>query len=91
MMLYTSGTTGKPKGAMLSYENVFANAYLSAETLKINHDDIVIATLPMTHVFCLGGSLCAPILRGATVLVVLKFSPKNIFNLAENCKATILR
>ncbi len=89
MMLYTSGTTGHPKGTMLTYKNVYANAFYNTEHLEYNENDLVIATLPMVHAFCLGVGLCGPLLRGATVLIVPKFSPAEVFRIAKKYKATI--
>lgn len=89
VILYTSGTTGKPKGAMLTHKNLYSNAQDTANYLKICEDDRVIATLPMFHVFCLTVALNAPLMNGGTVLIVPKFSPAKIFQLTREEKATI--
>lgn len=89
IILYTSGTTGKPKGAMLSHKNIFSNAKDVANYLTINSDDRVIAALPMFHVFCLTVSLNAPLMNGGTVLIMPKFSPQEVFRLAKEQKATV--
>ncbi len=89
VILYTSGTTGKPKGAMLTHRNLYSNANDVAEYLKINSDDRVITTLPMFHVFCLTVVLNAPLMAGGTLLIAPKFSPKDIFAIAKNHEATV--
>src|SRR5699024_3898688 len=89
IILYTSGTTGKPKGAMLSHKNLYSNAKDVADYLTINGDDRVIAALPMFHVFCLTVSLNAPLMNGGTVLIMPKFSPKEVFHIAREHRATI--
>lgn len=89
IILYTSGTTGKPKGAMLTHKNLYSNAKDVGEYLRMNDDDRVIATLPMFHVFCLTVALNAPLMSGATILIVPRFSPKEIFELTKEYKATI--
>ncbi|WP_101843435.1 fatty acid--CoA ligase family protein [Halobacillus sp. Marseille-P3879] len=89
VILYTSGTTGKPKGAMLTHKNLYSNAADVADYLEISADDRVIATLPMFHVFCLTVALNAPIVNGGTVLIVPKFSPPEVFQAAEQHKATV--
>ncbi|MCP3033508.1 fatty acid--CoA ligase family protein [Halobacillus sp. A1] len=89
VILYTSGTTGKPKGAMLTHKNLYSNATDVADYLRISSSDRVIATLPMFHVFCLTVSLNAPIMNGGTVLIVPKFSPPEVFEVAESYKATV--
>lgn len=89
LILYTSGTTGKPKGAMLSQKNLSSNAKDVGEYLRMNDEDRVITTLPMFHVFCLTVALNAPLLSGATMLIVPRFSPKEIFELAKEYQATV--
>ncbi|MFC7063551.1 fatty acid--CoA ligase family protein [Halobacillus seohaensis] len=89
VILYTSGTTGKPKGAMLTHKNLYSNATDVADYLKITADDRVIATLPMFHVFCLTVALNAPIMNGGTVLIVPKFSPAEVFEVAAGQEATV--
>lgn len=89
IILYTSGTTGKPKGAMLTHKNLYSNAQDVADYLKMNHEDRVITALPMFHVFCLTVSLNAPLLSGATLLIVPRFSPKEIFHIAKEYAATV--
>ncbi|KSU88876.1 fatty acid--CoA ligase family protein [Priestia flexa] len=89
LILYTSGTTGKPKGAMLTQKNVYQNAKDVADYLSINGEDRVVAALPMFHVFCLTVALNAPLMNGGTVLVMPKFSPTIFFQLAEEKRATI--
>ncbi|MEH7246664.1 fatty acid--CoA ligase family protein [Neobacillus niacini] len=89
IILYTSGTTGKPKGAMLTHKNLYSNASDVGNYLKMNHQDRVITTLPMFHVFCLTVALNAPLLSGATLLISPRFSPKETFDLAREYKATV--
>ncbi|QKY68528.1 fatty acid--CoA ligase family protein [Lentibacillus sp. CBA3610] len=89
IILYTSGTTGKPKGAMLSHKNIFSNAKDVADYLTIGADDRVIAALPMFHVFCLTVALNAPLMNGGTVLIMPKFSPQEVFRMAPEHKATV--
>lgn len=89
IVLYTSGTTGKPKGAMLSHKNLYSNAKDVADYLKINGNARVIAALPMFHVFCLTVSLNAPLMNGGTILIMPKFSPQGVFKIAKEHEATI--
>ena len=89
VILYTSGTTGKPKGAMLTHKNLYRNAKDSADFLKVNENDKVVATLPMFHVFCLTVALNAPLMNGATVIIVPRFSPQVIFDVVRKYEATV--
>ncbi|MFD1335664.1 fatty acid--CoA ligase family protein [Oceanobacillus iheyensis] len=89
VILYTSGTTGKPKGAMLTHKNLYSNAQDVADYLHINQDDRVIAALPMFHVFCLTVSLNAPLLNGGTIIILPQFSPTEVFRVANGYQATV--
>ncbi|WP_110114387.1 fatty acid--CoA ligase family protein [Bacillus sp. CGMCC 1.16541] len=89
IILYTSGTTGKPKGAMLTHKNVYRNAKDVADFLDITEKDRVVATLPMFHVFCLTVALNAPLMNGGTILIVPKFSPGEVFRVVREHNATI--
>ncbi|HLR62899.1 MAG TPA: fatty acid--CoA ligase family protein [Lentibacillus sp.] len=89
IILYTSGTTGEPKGAMLSHKNIYSNAKDVADYLTINGEDRVIAALPMFHVFCLTVAVNAPLMNGGTVLIMPKFSPQEVFRVARVHEATI--
>ncbi|MEI4831519.1 fatty acid--CoA ligase family protein [Bacillus sp. FJAT-53711] len=89
VILYTSGTTGKPKGAMLTHKNLYSNASDVASYLQYSEHDRVIAALPMFHVFCLTVAVNAPIVNGATILMLPKFSPKEVFRICRTYEATI--
>ncbi|QDQ00083.1 fatty acid--CoA ligase family protein [Lysinibacillus fusiformis] len=89
IILYTSGTTGSPKGAMLTHGNVYSNARDVADYLDYKADDRIIATLPVFHVFALTVVVNAPLISGATVLLAPRFSPVEIFALAKQQKATV--
>lgn len=89
IILYTSGTTGHPKGAMLTHNNLYSNARDIGDYLKMTHEDRVIATLPVFHVFALTVVVNAPLTRGATILLAPRFSPGEIFELAVTYKATV--
>jgi len=89
IILYTSGTTGLPKGAMLSHENVFSNARDIGTYLQMTADDRVVATLPVFHVFALTVVVNAPLYRGATILLEPQFSPEQVLKTIREQKATV--
>ncbi|MGN1401447.1 MAG: fatty acid--CoA ligase family protein [Bacillus sp. (in: firmicutes)] len=89
VILYTSGTTGKPKGAMLTHTNIFRNAKDVGDYLDINSSDRVITVLPMFHVFCLTVSMNAPLLAGGTIIIIPRFSPAEVFRAVKAYEATI--
>lgn len=89
VILYTSGTTGKPKGAMLTHKNLYSNAKDVSDYLKMNEEDRVITALPMFHVFCLTVALNAPLMNGGTMIIVPRFSPAEIFRIARKYETTV--
>ena len=89
IILYTSGTTGSPKGAMLTHKNIYSNARDVADYLDFSGDDRVVATLPVFHVFALTVVVNAPLIKGATIILIPRFSPGDVFNTIKESKATI--
>ena len=89
IILYTSGTTGSPKGAMLTHKNIYSNARDVGDYLGFSGDDRIVAALPVFHVFALTVVVNAPLLKGATILLVPRFSPGDVFDIVKDKKATI--
>ena len=84
---YTSGTTARPKGVMLTHRNLYINAYNLIAHLQVAHDDIELWTLPMFH--CNGwGGVYALTGMGGTHVVLRNVDASDIFNLIENEKVT---
>lgn len=89
VILYTSGTTGRPKGAMLTHGNLYSNARDIADYLTFTAEDRVITTLPVFHVFALSVVVNAPLLTSAELIITPTFSPKEIFRIGREFKPTI--
>ena len=71
VILYTSGTTGKPKGAELTHYNLHRNAEVSAsDIMAISEDDVIMGCLPLFHVFGLTCGLNTSVLRGSTLTLI---------------------
>jgi acyl-CoA synthetase (AMP-forming)/AMP-acid ligase II len=88
-LFYTSGTTGKPKGAMDSHGNLaFMTEHYPREVYRLCDDDVVMHAGPLTH----GSGLWAiPITDGAGTHLIptsASFDPNHIFSLIENCRVT---
>lgn len=66
-IVYTSGTTGKPKGVMLSHGNIFWNAWAGTHSVMIKPQDIFLSFLPLSHMFERTVGYYIPMLHGCTV------------------------
>ncbi len=66
-IVYTSGTTGDPKGVMLSHRNIMSNAMAAIPVVKANERDRFLQVLPMHHTFPFTTGLVAPLCAGASV------------------------
>jgi len=83
--LYTSGTTGQPKAAMLTHFNLIANAWQNQKALETVPEDIFMCVLPMFHVFACTAAVLMPLFSGCTVVIVDSFQPKTVIgSLLEN-------
>ncbi|MGX5358897.1 long-chain-fatty-acid--CoA ligase [Kocuria sp. KH4] len=75
VLLYTSGTTGRPKGAVLTHHNLRANAELSASLFGLGPGDVMFGGLPFFHVFGQTVALNGVIAAGAAVTLLPRFDP----------------
>ncbi|NMD26158.1 MAG: long-chain fatty acid--CoA ligase [Actinobacteria bacterium] len=74
-LIFTSGTAGSPRAAMLSHGNLMANLEQGRSTDGINEHDVVFGVLPVFHIFGLNVVLGLTLARGATVVLVQRFDP----------------
>jgi long-chain acyl-CoA synthetase len=90
VILYTSGTTGQPKGAQLSHGGLTRNARLTAETLLHNSSqDVMMGCLPLFHVFGLTCGLNATVTAGGTLTLLPRFDPGKALEIIDRDKVTI--
>ncbi len=89
-MQYTSGTTGFPKGVMLTHHNILNNGYAAGECMKFTHNERLLVCVPLFHCFGCVLALCAIITHGATMVMVENFDPLMVLASVEKEKCTAL-
>ncbi|HCJ32766.1 MAG TPA: long-chain-fatty-acid--CoA ligase, partial [Ktedonobacter sp.] len=89
VILYTSGTTGKPKGAELTHLNMLLNARLSDTLYSRAEHDVHLITLPLFHSFGQTMQLNAGIYNRATLVLLPRFSPGAALHLMDEENITI--
>ena len=91
LILYTSGSTGRPKGAVFSHDALtFANHSWAEPVMGLTPDDRVLVAVPLAHSLGLNGGLLAPLLSGATVVVLERFTPEAVFAAVKKYRVTVL-
>ncbi|WP_047983093.1 o-succinylbenzoate--CoA ligase [Ornithinibacillus californiensis] len=90
IICYTSGTTGRPKGAVLTQDNMFWNALNNQYAIDITTNDKVIVLLPLFHIGGIGLFAFPTLLAGGTVVVPSKFEPGYAIQVIEEYEITIV-
>jgi len=90
VILYTSGTTGRPKGAELTHAGLNTNQAVTARTLiRVGPDDVVMGCLPLFHVFGLTCGLNAAIANGATLTLIPRYAPAKALEVIQRDGVTV--
>jgi long-chain acyl-CoA synthetase len=90
VLLYTSGTTGRPKAVALSEENILANIDGCKNATGFDDSHVMLAVLPLFHAYGLTVSTLLPLTTGACVVVPEKFIPRQILQLIEKHRVSCL-
>ncbi|MBT8340473.1 MAG: AMP-binding protein, partial [Desulfatitalea sp.] len=89
-MQYTSGTTGYPKGVMLTHANLVGNAQSMAEIMALTSDDNMCIPVPFFHCFgCVIGTMCC-LVSGATMCPVTGFKAKTVMETVDALQCSVL-
>ncbi len=90
VLLYTSGTTGQPKGAELTHDNIRRNVEIvNDDLLGLTSDDVIFGGLPLFHVFGQTAGLNAAVAAGATVTLLPRFDPTKALEVLVRDEVTI--
>ena len=89
VILYTSGTTGKPKGAELTHSNLRRNVEVMVRIFSISADDVVLGALPLFHAFGQTCALNAAVCSGACLALVPRFDAGKVLETIEREGVTV--
>jgi fatty-acyl-CoA synthase len=90
MIMYTSGTTGRPKGAMLSHGNLTWNCMNVLIDVDLRGDDVTLVTAPLFHAAALNMSCLPTLVKGGCAILVEAFDPGDAFDLIERHGITFM-
>ncbi|MCJ8505166.1 o-succinylbenzoate--CoA ligase [Kocuria flava] len=90
VILYTSGTTGRPKGACLTHGNFTWNCVNVLVDYDVSADEVALMISPMFHVASLGMGVLPTLLKGATLVLESRFEPGRVLELIERHRVTWL-
>ncbi|MEM8811036.1 MAG: AMP-binding protein [Pseudomonadota bacterium] len=90
LIVYTSGTTGTPKGAVLSHQAVLCNAMMSRHAFDLTSQDVVLNVLPLFHVGGLNIQPLPALLHGATLVIHEKFEPDAVIDAIASHRVTLI-
>jgi len=90
LLVYTSGTTGRPKGALLSHESVMTNAHMSQHMMQLNSNDRILNVLPLFHVGGINIQSLPALVYGATLVLSQTFEPEQALQLIKQREVTHL-
>ncbi|NUP02209.1 MAG: long-chain fatty acid--CoA ligase [Nonomuraea sp.] len=90
LIMYTSGTTGRPKGAMLTHANLIWNAVNLLVDVPLAHDEVTLVSAPLFHIAALAQTLVPTVLKGGRALLEPSFDVGRTFDLIESERVTVM-
>jgi long-chain acyl-CoA synthetase len=89
VILYTSGTTGRPKGAELTHGNLARNVDVMRELISVECEDVILGALPLFHSFGQTCGLNTAVATGACLALIPRFMPADVLELIERRRVTV--
>jgi len=89
IIFYTSGTTGKPKGAALTQANITSNIKALEQAWKLTKDDVFLLALPLYHIHGIGVALCGALCVGNFTILKKKFVAEDAIKTIQERKVTL--
>ena len=92
VLSYTSGTTGRPKGAMLSHRNLVSNCEqcMAVPAISTRPDDIVWIALPLFHIYAMNVGMNLSVMNTATMVLVERFEPQSSLEAVQRYHCTVM-
>ena len=90
VLVYTSGTTGRPKGAELTHFQLYMNSTVAGGLFGVRSDDVVLAVLPFFHVFGLSSVINVFVRQGGCLSIVPRFQPGAVLDVIEADRCTVI-
>ncbi len=90
VIFYTSGTSANPKGVILTHRNILSNLEGCVEPFNFSEKDIFMGTLPLFHAFAFTVTMALPVMFGAQVIYMARFSGPKVLENIENHRVTFL-
>ncbi|MGE5290772.1 MAG: long-chain-fatty-acid--CoA ligase [Micromonosporaceae bacterium] len=91
VILYTSGTTGEPKGAEITHHNLVSNVEVTSTTLlELTHEDVILGALPLFHSFGQTVGMSCAVASGACLTLLPRFDPGHALEIIKRDGVTVL-
>lgn len=89
VILYTSGTTGKPKGAELTHQNLVTTAMNFRDSQQVTSEDVHLVALPLYHCYAQQAQMNCGFLAGSAIVLIERFDPDLVFTMFEQENVTL--
>jgi long-chain acyl-CoA synthetase len=89
LILYTSGTTGRPKGVLLTHDNLAYNVASCQRAGEFDARDSFLCLLPFFHTYAITGTILLPLFSGCKMVLVDRFAPLKVLKLIEEHKVSV--